>query len=558
MGAWGHGAMGARVPGPSSVMMGGMRSALAVLAIVLALSLAPSTPRAQPRAGGPEIRLVLLVAVDQLRYDYLTRFRTEYSGGFARLLTRGANFTNASLEHYPTVTAVGHSTMLTGATPSVSGIIGNDWYDRQIGASVTSVFDPATTLVGATGVGSSPHRLQVSTVGDELKSASPAAASERPKVIGISYKDRSAILPAGHMADVAIWADGKSGAFVTSTYYAAELPAWAAAFNARKPADAYAGQVWDYLDKSGVGRTMPEAPGPQLFGAVIGSPFGNVLLKDLAIAAIEAERLGQRGVTDVLTVSFSSNDGVGHTYGPDSPQVRDMSVRTDRTLAELFARVDALVGLEHTLVVLTADHGVAPLPEMQQQRKLPGGRIPGSAVFGPIEAALDARYGEAEWILATAGSSPYLNHAAAIERKVDLAEMRRVAASAVSAVPQVTRVYTRDQMLAGAIPDDVIGRRIQRGYHLQRSGDLEIILQPYWIRSTNGTTHGTPYSYDAHVPLVFMGPGILAGAYHSPVALNDLAPTVATMLGIETPSGSAGRVLAEMLAPAEAPAHRSQ
>ncbi len=536
-----------------------MRAALAVVAFLLSCSLAPSAPLAQSRTADPEIRLLVLVAVDQLRYDYLTRFRRDYTGGFAQLLTRGANFTNASLEHYPTVTAVGHSTMLSGATPSVSGIIGNDWYDRSVGASVTSVFDPGTTLVGADGVGSSPHRMQVSTVGDELKSAAQAAASERPKVIGISYKDRSAILPAGHMADAAIWADGKSGTFVTSTYYGTKLPGWAAAFNAKKPADAYAGQVWGFLDATaGTAHTMPAEPGPQLFGAVAGSPFGNVLLKDLAIAAIEAERLGQRGVTDLLSVSFSSNDGVGHTFGPDSPQVRDITVRTDRILAELFARIDALVGLDHTLVVLTADHGVAPLPETQQQRRLPGGRIASSAVFGPIEAALDARYGEAQWILATAGSSPYLNHAAAAERKVDLAEVRRVAAEAVSAVPQVTRVYTREQLLGGAVPDDVIGRRVQRGYHLQRSGDLEIILQPYWIRSTNGTTHGTPYPYDAHVPLLFMGPGIRAGAYHGPVALNDLAPTVATLLGIETPSGSVGRVLTEMLAPVEAVAPRSQ
>src|SRR5690606_37409208 len=179
-----------------------------------------------------------------------------------------------------------------------------------------------------------------------------------------------------------------------------------------------------------------------------------------------------------------------------------------------------LIGLDRTIVVLTADHGVAPLPEDQQARRLPGGRIPGSAIFDPIEAALDAKYGEAKWILATAGSSPYLNHAVAAERGLDLEEVRNVAAKAVMTVPQVARVYTRDQLLRGQVPDDIIGRRIARIYHLQRSGDLEIVLQPYWRRSSSGTTHGTPYRYDSQVPLVFMGPGIRPGTYHNPVALN--------------------------------------
>jgi hypothetical protein len=488
----------------------------ALVAVLLAFLWLADAPGAQGRAGAPaDVKLVLLIAVDQFRYDYLTRFRAEYTGGFSTLLARGATFTQAFLDHYPTVTAVGHSTMLSGAIPAVSGVIGNDWYDRTASATVTSVADPDTQLVGGAGPGSSPRRLLVSTLSDEMKNAvTHLPAEATPKVFGLSLKDRSAILPAGHRADGAYWLEVKTGVFVTSTYYRSEPHAWAAQFNTAAPADKYAGRTWELLDAgSGSARTMPAAPGAPLYAAVYGSPFGNELLKDFAVAAIEGERLGQRGVTDLLTVSFSSNDSVGHTFGPDSPEVRDMAVRVDRTIGELLARIDALVGLDHVLVAFTADHGVAPVPEVQQQRKLPGGRMKSEELFGPITAALTAKYGEGKWILATAGTSPYLNHALIAEKGLDPSEVRRVAAVAASAVPHVARVYTREQLLSGEVSADLIGRRVARGYNLQRSGDLEIVLDAYWLRTSAGTTHGTPYSYDAHIPLVLMGPGIKPGAY---------------------------------------------
>ena len=529
-----------------------LAAAAALLAVVLVV---PAAPRAQAPAGAapePAIRLVLLIAVDQFRYDYLTRFRSEYTAGLSQLLTRGATFTQAQLEHYPTVTAVGHATMLSGATPAISGIIGNDWYERSPGERVTSVSDPATALVGGTeGPGASPRRLLVSTLGDEMKNAAfHRPAAEQPRVIAVSLKDRSAILSAGHRADGAYWLDTRTGAFVTSTYYRADLPPWVAEFNTAQRAAAYAGRTWDYLDTTaGQGRVMPAA-GPQLVGAVYGSPFGNELLRDLALAALEAEQLGRRGATDLLSVSFSSNDSVGHSHGPDSAQVRDMAVRTDRVIGEVLARVDALVGLDRTLVAFTTDHGVAPVPEEQQQRKLPGGRMRAEDLFGPIAAALADRYGPGDWILATAGSSPYLNHALIAEKALDAAQVRQVAAAAAAAVPHVARVYTREQLLQGQVAPDQIGARLARSYNLARSGDLEIVLDPYWLRSSNGTTHGTPYSYDAHIPLMLMGPGIRAGEYHGVVALNDLAPTLATLLGVATPSGSSGRALSEAMAPA--------
>jgi predicted AlkP superfamily pyrophosphatase or phosphodiesterase len=524
------------------------RVLVAFLVIVLAApAAAPRAAVAQQGAERPDIRLVLLVAVDQFRYDYLARFGAEYNGGIRRLLERGATFTNAHLEHYPTVTAVGHATMMTGATPSVSGIIGNDWFDRASGKSVTSVSDETTELVGVPGkTGSSPRRLVGGTVADSLRGASraPAGSDAAPRAIGVSLKDRSAILMVGHAADLALWYDGGSGQFVTSTYYMSELPAWVQAFNADRPADKYAGQRWTFLDaSSGPGRAMPAAPGPPLYNAVAGSAFGNELLAKLADAALSHERLGQRGVTDVLAVGFSSNDGVGHTYGPDSPEVRDISVRTDRVLGDLFARVDALVGLERTLVIFTSDHGVAPLPEAQAPPPLPGGRLGAPGLFEPIQAALVAKYGPGKWILATAGSSPYLDHALIASKGLDPAEVRREAARAAATVPRVTRVYTRDQVLEGRLPDDVHGRRVARSHHPQRSGDLEILLEPYWLRGAAGTTHGTPYAYDSHIPLILMGPGVQPGRYDQPAALNDLAPTVATLLGVEIPAGADGQPL---------------
>lgn len=524
-------------------------SALVAALIGLCLTL-PAAPRAQGAAApAPEVTLVLLIAVDQFRYDYLTRFKAEYTGGVSQLLTRGATFTQAFLDHYPTVTAVGHSTMLSGAIPAVSGIIGNDWYDRGLGTSVTSVSDPATQLVGGAGAGSSPRRLLVSTLGDEMKNAVSHRPPEgTPKVFGLSLKDRSAILSAGHRADGAYWYDTTTGAFVTSTYYRPEPHEWVARFNQAAPSASFAGRPWQFLDTgSGPGRVMPTAVGTSLYTAIYGSPYGNELLRDLAVAALEAERLGQRGVTDLLTVSFSSNDAVGHSYGPDSPEVRDISVRTDRVIGELLARVDALVGLDHVLVAFTTDHGVAPVPEVQQKRNLPGGRMKSEELFGPIATALSARYGSGKWILGTAGTSPYLNHVLVQEKGLDLADVRRVAAAAAEAVPHVARVYTHEQLLAGQVSPDSIGRRLAQSHNLQRSGDLEIVLDAYWLRSSAGTTHGTPYNYDAHIPLVLMGPGIKPGAYHATVALNDLAPTLATLVGVENPSGSSGRVLAEAL-----------
>jgi len=487
-----------------------------------------------PRNGSPERpRLVLLIAVDQLRHDYLTRFRDDFTGGFRQLLTQGADFSNAHLEHYPSVTAIGHATMLSGAPPAMSGIIGNDWYDRDEKKNVTSVSDPAVTSLG--GVASaSPHRLLVSTIGDELK-----MAGRESRVIGLSLKDRSAILPVGRMADAAFWYDSSSGGFGSSTWYAPDLPAWVKEFNARHTAEGYAGKTW-------AGGTLP-AVGPKLYEAVYASPFGNELLADLAEAALAAEKLGTHETTDLLSVSFSSNDAVGHGKGPDSPEVADMVKRTDAVLARFLATVDEKVGLRHTLVILTADHGIAPLPEVMAKRRMPGGRLLRTDLVDPVEAALAAAYGAGKWVEGRAGSSLYLNRALMKDRKLDPRQVQETAARAAEAIPHVYRAFTREQLFRGDVPRNNWTSRLLASFNPARSGDVEILLEPYWIGQETGASHGTPYSYDTHIPLVFMGPGVRPGRYDSAVAMNDIAPTLATMLDLETPSGSSGRVLSEML-----------
>lgn len=514
-----------------------IRSGMRHIALSLAMSLlvpASLSPQEPPRRPA----LVLLVAIDQFRYDYLPRFDDEYRGGLKTLLERGATFVNAHLEHYPTVTAVGHSTMLSGATPATSGIIGNDWYDRETGAQVTSVSDGGTRLLGVDGEGSSPRRLLVSTVGDELK----RSGSPDSKVFGISLKDRAAILSAGRMADGAFWYDREAGVFVSSDYYFTRLPAWVQAFNESRYVDEYAGRTWIE------GSALPTETGARLNAAVYGSPFGNDLLERFAEELIREEKLGQRGVTDVLTISFSSDDAVGHAFGSDSPQVHAVSLAVDNTLGRLFSALEAMVGMDHVLVVLTADHGVSPLPEMLKAQRMPGGRIHGD-FFEPARRALEARFGPGEWIEATAGTSPYLNYGLLSERHVDRAEAERVVAAAMLEQPHVARVYTRQQILDGRPAYDLIDSRVLRSFNARRSGDLEILLEPFWIRRRSGTTHGSPYNYDSHIPLVFMGAGIQAGRYYDAVALNDAAPTIAALLDIEVPAGSVGRILAEILVP---------
>ncbi len=481
-------------------------------------------------------KLVVTITIDQFRYDYLTRFRSEYHGGLDRLLTRGAVFTNARYDHFPTVTAVGHSTIMSGATPSISGIISNEWFERRENRNVSSVFDDQTKLLGGkAGPGSAPTRLLVGTIGDELKMADEG----RSKVIGISMKDRSAILPAGRMANAAYWFDNTTGNFVSGTYYFPDLPGWVKDFNGSRPADRFKGMKFG-------SKTMPE-PGEKLYEAIVPTPFGNDLLEAFIERAVEAEQLGHRDVTDVLAVSFSSNDYVGHALGPDSKEMHEITVDTDKLLAKFFAFLDKSVGMQNVLVVLTADHGVAPVPEVNTARKMPGGRLTVKTLQDAVTAGLIKKYGEGKWIIGNAELALYLNLDLIAAKNLDRAEVDRTAAQICLSLPHVFRVYSREQIMTGQVLGDVLDRRVLNSYYAGRSPDIEVLLEPYWMSSASGTTHGTTFGYDTHVPVIFMGPGVRPGRYNSNIIVNDIAPTLATMLDVETPEGSVGRVLSEML-----------
>ena len=559
------------------------------LILVLAAVSVGQRPAASTEPKRP--RLVLLIAVDQFRYDYLERFRDLFAAnGLSRLLRDGASWTQSNYDHTPTYTAPGHATMMTGASPSQNGIVGNEWPDRSLGKRVTSVSDTSVQLLGDTGAASSPHRLLSSTLGDEMR----FATGDRSKVIGISIKDRSAILPAGRHANAAYWF--RNGNMVSSTYYLKELPSWVVNFNNTKQADQYFGKKWErllpeseYLEHAG-----PDTPAWEQIGAAPGdtnafphtitgglkspgaafytqldhSPFINELLLSFAKQAITNEQLGEDSYTDVLTVSFSGNDYVGHRFGPYSQEVMDVTLRIDRQIGELLDFVNSKVGLTNTLVAFTADHGVAPIPEHAAALKLDGGRINVTELVKKMRAAITDRYNPQgktpdptqDYIYkyqdesgslrdAFYNSNLYFSYDALRRDGVSVAEIADVAGAAALTFPGIARYFTRAQLLRGATsPSDPIERRVLHGFNPARSGDLILIAQPYkFMGDALPTTHGTPYAYDTNVPTIIMGPGVVAGRYLEPATPADIAPTLAALLRITPPTSATGRVLTEAL-----------
>ena len=561
---------------------------LAVTLVFASLSFAQrqTQPLVQKRP-----RLVLLVVVDQFRYDYLERFGDLFAAnGLRRLLRDGASWTQSNYDHVPTYTAPGHATMMTGAYPAETGIVGNEWLERPA-KRVTSVSDDSVKLLGGgpTEPASSPSRLLTSTVGDELR----LATNDRSKVIGISVKDRSAILPAGRHANAAYWFSTTSGNMVSSTYYFNQLPNWVTTFNNARPADKYFGAKWERLlppneyvrragpdspswetvgSASGDTNAFPHTitggattPGPAFYAALDYSPFTNDLLVSFTQQAIVNEQLGQDDDTDVLTVSFSANDYVGHRFGPYSQEAMDVTLRTDRQIAQLLDFVETRIGLSNTLVAFTADHGVSPIPEHAATLGLGGGRIAFADAMGKIEAAISARYNpqgkspdpSADYLLKEAGtkrewfinSNLYFNYEALRRDGVNVEEFSSVVCAAALTVPGIARCLTRVQLLRGATSiTDPIERRVLHGFHPARSGDVVLIPEPFkYLAETLTATHGSAYSYDTHVPTIIMGAGVTPGRYLEAATPADIAPTLSALLRITPPSNVTGRVLVEAL-----------
>jgi predicted AlkP superfamily pyrophosphatase or phosphodiesterase len=533
-------------------------------------------------------RLVLLIVVDQFRYDYLERFGDLFApNGIKRLMRDGASWTETNYDHMPTYTAPGHATLMTGAWPAETGIVANDWPDRDTGKSVSSVSDTTVTLFGGEEgeVASSPRRLMASTLGDELR----LRTNDRSKVIGISVKDRSAILPAGRHANAAYWFSQRTGRMVSSNYYFNNLPAWATSFNDARPADKFYGARWErllpeseYLKRAGADappwenignapgdtNTFPHtitggaaSPNSNFYGALDYTPFSNDLLLAFAKQAITNEKLGADDDVDLLTVSFSANDYVGHRYGPYSQEVMDITLRVDRSIAALLDFVQEQVGLQNTLVVFTADHGVAPIPEHANALGLPGGRVKSDDVLRAMKLGISARYnrkneqpdptadyvqkfGEREGFF---NDNLYFNPVALKRDGVNNEEIERVACNAAMTVPGISRCFTRTQLEYGAISfGDAVARRVSHGFYPRRSGDVIVVHEPFkYLGDTIPATHGSPYSYDTHVPLLMMGSGVAPGRYMQAATPADIAPTLASILGIQAPSNTVGRVLIE-------------
>lgn len=557
--------------------------------VMLAAWPAPGPARASGTPGGGRSRaslaaaarprLVLVVVVDQFRYDYLERFSDLFGpGGFRRLTDGGAVFVNAHYTYVPTYTAPGHAAVFTGSVPAEDGIVGNGWFDRDAGEVRTSVADASAQLLTDAGRvagpgAASPRSLMGTTIGDQMRLASNLAS----KVVAVSLKDRSAILPGGKRPNGAYWFDGERGRFVSSDYYFEELPPWVRRFNAADAPDRYFGAKWDlalpaeayrrsqarkpHLERWQLGEDFPyvvnggdDKPGESFYAAFQYTPFASDYLASFAEAAIEGESLGADDAPDLLALSFSSPDLVGHAYGPDSREIEDTYVRLDRTLARLLDDIDRRVGLAHTLVVLTGDHGVAPVPEYLSSLGIDAGRIEGADVETAVERALEARFGGEKWVLSLANDQIYLDLEQAKERKADPEEVERAAGEAALSVPGIAGYFTRAQLLEGRMPPGPVARRVLNGFNRARSGDVCLVTKPfYFVAEGLGTTHGSPYGYDTHVPLVLSGAGIRPGRYATDCSPSDITPTVAVLLGVEAPPLAVGRVLAEALA---APASR--
>lgn len=573
------------------------------------------TTLAAPAAAVQRPRLVVVVSVDQLCYDYLVRFRGGFAedGLFLRVEREGASYVNCHHRHAFTITGPGHSVQLSGAYPDASGIVGNDWFDRASGKKVYCMFDPTETLVGvpqpkpragtggasgtpAAGTGNSgtpaadtkakeeedptgvsPRNLLVDTVGDVLKLTTAGKA----KIFGVALKDRAAMLMTGHRADAVFWFNDTSSRWVTSTYYLAELPGYMRAVNEGNVIRQYGGQQWqllldtksyihyypdDYADErslEGLGKTFPHkfvaASDPKLFKQVLGSPFGNDATLHVAGQVLVHEDLGQDDVPDLLAINLSSNDYVGHAYGPHSLEVQDITFRTDRQLGEFARLVEKQLAGQPWVLAVTADHGVAPLVQYAKERGLPARRNP-LGDLKVLQARLESflrvglRLGNLNAV--NESGKPLVqrlsenqvflqqDHAALAGENWFLAQ--KLTREFLLQQPAVHGAATREQLLSGAGQGKLFDS-FRRAFHPRRSGDVLFALAPYSLSGTNGTNHGSPWNYDTHVPLLLLGNSIKPGRFDRPVSPAALAATIARLLDIEPPAACVEEPLVEAL-----------
>ncbi|WP_445384246.1 alkaline phosphatase PafA [Robiginitalea sp. IMCC44478] len=515
-------------------------------------------------------KLVVGIVVDQMRFDYLSRFWQHYEkGGFRRIVGEGFLCRDHHFNYAPTSTGPGHASIYTGTTPTLHGIIGNNWFDKDSGQSVYCAGDPKQQSVGTSGGAGqmSPHRMLTTTITDQLR----LHYQMRAKVISISLKDRGAVLPGGHTANAAYWFEGGANAkWISSTYYMEQLPEWVEKFNNSDAGSRYK-KVWDtagdintYLE-SGADNTPYEGMFtgevaavfphdlPNLWEANGGfdilrsTPYGNSFTTDFAMQAIENEKLGFDQVPDFLTISYSSTDYIGHRFGVNSKEVQDAYVRLDKDLERLLDFLDKKIGRDNYTVFLTSDHGAVQVPAFLEDQKIPGGYLNTGAFATDIREFMNYRFGTTEIIRGSSNNHVFLDHKLIDNLGLTTEEVAEILRAELLSFDGIQEVYTAEQLVGADLGEGFAGI-LQNGYNQKRSGDIVILPAPATIDySRTGSTHGSPYPYDTHVPLLFYGKGIRQGELLRKTYIPDIAPTLALLLGIANPNGTTGQAIWEVL-----------
>jgi len=502
-------------------------------------------------------KLVVGIVVDQMRYDYLYKYWEKYGdGGFRKLLNKGFNCKNTTLDYIPAVTAAGHAAIYTGAPPGVNGIISNDWYVRKAGRRGNCVLDTSETPAFF-----SPCNMLTTTITDELR----LSDNLKSRVIGIALKERAAILPAGHLANGCYWLDQKTNKWVSGKYYMKEVPKWVNDFNAQQYVSKYLSKPWTTLlpieqytesiaddnEFEGLqpGETKPVFPHnlPAISkgdtaAALRLTPFANTLTKDFAKEAIVQEKLGMGGVCDFITISFSSTDLIGHLYAPQSVEVEDTYLRLDKDLENLINFLEKNIGKNNFLLFLTADHGAALNPSYMTSKNIPAGYVHSAVIKDSLQNFLVNVYGKGDWVADVYTDQVYLNHEQIETKRLNIYNIQRQVADYMTRLTGVQTAFTT-YMLTNSSYESGAGHLAQRGYNPQRSGDVIIIQEPGWLENAKktGTNHGGVYSYDQHVPLLWYGWNIKNGSSVEDVSVTDIAPTIAAMLNISFPNGCTGK-----------------
>jgi predicted AlkP superfamily pyrophosphatase or phosphodiesterase len=519
--------------------------------IVLLLALIVSSiPSAFASAYDGKPKLVVVIVIDQFRGDYLERYHQEFGqGGFRLLMEHGAYFPDCAYDYATLVTGPGHATIGTGSYTVGHGIMANEWFNPQLGKRVTSVSDDSTHVIGVegSGTGSSPHNLLSDTFGDELRMATQG----RSRVFGVSLKDRAAILPSGYSANAAYWIDAKTGAWITSDYYVKSLPAWVDAINHSDAAKKYLGREWKDATGKVMGNTNPrsaEDGKPESYFEIVGStPFANDLELDFARSLISNEKLGGGPTTDVLTVSLSENDILGHAVGPDAPELHASILQLDRQLAAFLQFLDKQLGAGNFWLALSADHGVAPVPRVVQSLHIPAGEVDPKEWATKLDEEIAKQTGKpGKYILSV--SLPVVSLDVDAFGDTEEADAEHIVAQALLKKGAL-QAFTKSDLARGEVPNTAMGRKFANSYSPYGPWWVMARTKAFTIPKEDGTTHFSPYSYDTHVPLAFYGSPFEPGVYRGHSEPIDLAVTLSSLLGINAPAAATGRVLTEALKP---------